>query len=116
MVGGCAGSGLRIAVGAVAGDVGGWPWGTFAVNLTGALLLGYLLTRLQQAAASTVVTIPLLTTGLLGSYTTFSALTSETWQLWSAGRPGTAGGYVVASVSGGVVLALLGIRIAERRP
>ncbi len=26
----------------------GWPWATFAVNMVGALLLGYFVTRLQE--------------------------------------------------------------------
>lgn len=115
LLGGCVGSGLRIAVGALSGGGTGWPWATFVVNLTGALLLGYLLVRLQQAAAATVVSIPLWCTGLLGSYTTFSALSAEVWQLWTAGRVGLAAGYAAVSVLAGLMLALVGIRLAERR-
>lgn len=115
LLGGYVGSGLRIAVGALSGDGVGWPWATLVVNLTGALLLGYLLVRLQQAAATTVVSIPLWCTGVLGSYTTFSALSAEVWQLWTAGRAGLAAGYATVSVLAGLLLALVGIRLAERR-
>ncbi|HEV2890652.1 MAG TPA: CrcB family protein [Frankiaceae bacterium] len=50
----------------------GEPWGTFAVNVSGSLLLGLLVglgTGGDAAAA--------LGTGLLGSYTTFSAYAVE---------------------------------------
>lgn len=116
LVGGCVGTALRIGVGAVVGTGSGWPWATLVANLTGALLLGYVLTRLQQAAASTVVSVPLLCTGVLGSYTTFSSLSMETWHLWADGRAGVATGYVAASLLGGLLLAAAGIRLAEGRP
>lgn len=116
LIGGCVGSGLRIAVGSLPADTAGWPWATLIVNLTGALLLGYLLVRFQQAATSTVLTIPLLCIGVIGSYTTFSALSAETWQLAAAGETGTAAGYAAASLFGGLLAALAGIRLAERRP
>lgn len=115
-LGGCAGSALRIAVGTLAAGGPGWPWPTLAANLSGALLLGYLLVRFQQAASSTVLTIPLLCTGLLGSYTTFSALSVEVWQLWTTGQAGLAAGYAAASTLGGLLSALVGIRLAELRP
>lgn len=115
-LGGAGGSALRMAVGTLAAGGAGWPWATLAVNLTGALLLGYLLVRFQQAASSTVLTIPLLCTGLLGSYTTFSTLSVEVWQLWTTGHAVLAVGYAVASTLGGLLLALVGIRLAELRP
>lgn len=116
LVGGCVGSGLRIAVGTFPVDPGGWPWATLSVNLTGALLLGYLLVRFQQAATSTVLTIPLLCVGVLGSYTTFSALSAETWQLAATGETAMAVGYATTSLLAGLLAAVAGIRLAERRP
>lgn len=116
LVGGGAGSALRIGVDAAFTSGAGWPWATLTVNLTGALLLGYLLTRLQQAAATSTVSIPLLCTGVLGSYTTFSALSAETWLLWTGGRAEMAVGYAGVSMVGGLLVALVGIRSAERRP
>lgn len=116
LIGGCAGTALRIAVGLLPHQPGSWPWATFAVNLTGALALGYLHTRFIRAAASTVLMIPLLCTGLLGSYTTFSAVSAETWQLCTDGRCGLAVAYGAASMLGGYLTAVVGIRLAERRP
>lgn len=114
--GSAVGTGLRALVALLPHSTDGWPWGTFAANISGALLLGYLLTRFQQAASTTSLTIPLLCTGLLGGYTTFSAFAAEVGAIAAAGRPGLAAGYALGSVAGGYLAALAGTRIAEARP
>ena len=43
----------------------GWPWMTFAVNVAGAFLLGYFVTRLQERLPLSAYRRPLLGTGLL---------------------------------------------------
>jgi CrcB protein len=114
--GGAVGSGLRVAVVAavpVAGN--GWPWGTFLANVTGALLLGYLQARLLAAAPRTTLSVPLLCTGLLGGYTTFSSFAMEVAQLVGAGRLGVGIGYGIGSVAVGYGVAHAGIRLADRR-
>lgn len=113
VVGSIVGTGLRVLVGLLPHSPTGWPWGTFVANVSGALLLGYLLTRLSAAAATTTVTLPLLGTGLLGSYTTFSTFVVETRWLLAVDRPGLAVGYATASVVVGYTAALSGIRLAE---
>ena len=109
-----AGGGARLGLSAGFGTPTGVPWDTLVTNLSGALLLGYVLTRLLSAARRTTVTIPLLCTGVLGSYTTFSALSLETWTLLRGDRPALGVGYAVASVLLGLAAAAAGIRIAER--
>lgn len=100
---------------AVFHDGGVLPWGSLVADLSGALLLGYLLTRFLQAAPRTTLTIPLLCTGFLGSFTTFSMLSVETVQLVQQGRAGLAAGYAVGSVVLGLIAAAAGIALAERR-
>ena len=56
-----------------------FPWGTLAVNVTGAFALG-LLAGVGEAA--TVI----LASGALGSLTTFSTLAVETVELWRRSR------------------------------
>ena len=53
-LGGAAGSVARFLLGALlqSRDAGAFPWGTFTINLTGSLLLGFLL---RVAMASTVM-------------------------------------------------------------
>ena len=114
-VGGVLGGGARIGLSVLGNGGDGIPWGTAVANVSGALLLGYLLTRFLQAGSRTSLTIPLLCTGLLGSYTTFSTFSLEAWELADAGRVGLAAAYALGSVVLGLVAAGVGIRAAERR-
>lgn len=114
LVGGMVGGAARLAISALLND-GTLPWGTLVANISGALLLGYLLARFLLVSTSTTLTIPLLCTGVLGSYTTFSTFSLEAWVLTADGRTGAAVGYAIASVALGLVAALAGIRLAEIR-
>lgn len=59
---------------------GAFPWGTFVINATGALALGFLTgLALYHAFPSTPKIV--LGTGFCGSYTTFSTFTFETVRL-----------------------------------
>jgi fluoride exporter len=63
---------------------GAFPWGTFMVNATGALALGFLTgLALYHAFPSTPKVV--LGTGFCGAYTTFSAFTFETVRLIEEG-------------------------------
>jgi CrcB protein len=84
-------------------DAGTWPWATFAVNIAGALALGYLTTRLQERLPPTAYRRPLLGTGLCGALTTFSTMQVELLQMLDDGRAGLAAGYAAASISAGVL-------------
>ncbi|MBC6443019.1 MAG: fluoride efflux transporter CrcB [Rhodobacteraceae bacterium] len=80
----------------------GFPLGTVAVNITGSFLMGVLMAWFA-ARASAVWAVPLLTAGLLGGFTTFSAFSLETVALCEQGRWLAASVYVVVSVAGSVV-------------
>jgi CrcB protein len=84
-------------------DAGTWPWATFAVNIAGALALGYLTTRLQERLPPTAYRRPLLGTGLCGALTTFSTMQVELLQMLDDGRAGLAAGYAAASIVAGVL-------------
>lgn len=116
VVGGMIGTSLRLLVSTTSpATTDGWPWATFVVNLTGALVLGYLLTRLLASGRGSTVLVPLIATGVLGSYTTFSILSMETLAMIEDGRRLTGAAYGVSSMAAGYALALAGIRFAERR-
>ncbi len=92
--------------------VGGWvtarsdprlPLGTFAVNISGALLLG-LVTGLALAGNALL----LVGTAAIGSYTTFSTWMLETHRLADDGRGGQALANVLASAILGVAAVALG--------
>lgn len=83
----------------------GFPVGTLVINITGSLLLGFLMRLALAMSAISPEMRGFLTTGLCGGYTTFSTFTYETMALLNDGELGRAGTYVAASVA----LALLGV-------
>jgi fluoride exporter len=101
-VGGAVGALIRIAVDrTLPTAAGNWPWATFAVNMAGALMLGYFVTRLQERLPVSTLRRPLLGTGLCGALTTFSTVQIELLQMADQHRYGLAIGYLFASVLGG---------------
>lgn len=95
-------------------DPGGWPWGTFAVNMVGALLLGYFFARLGDHPEDSLAH-PFLTTGICGTLTTFSTLQLELFEMVDAGRAGLAAVYILATLAAGFLFVRAGIAL-ERRP
>ncbi|KRE80389.1 chromosome condensation protein CrcB [Arthrobacter sp. Soil763] len=113
--GGVAGALARYGLGTVLPSPGGWPLPTLAINLAGAFLLGALLEALVRRGpdAGRLRVIRLFAgTGFMGAFTTYSSLTLETTTLLGAGRAGDALGYVAATVIGGAVATVAGIRAA----
>ena len=55
----------------------GFPWGTFAVNILGSLLMGFLVIAFALKFESSQALRGFLTIGLLGSFTTFSTYSLE---------------------------------------
>jgi CrcB protein len=91
LVAGSAGAVLRYVVDAVIGyrTEGAFPWGTFAINVSGSLLLGFL-TGLGLYHAFPKAPRVVLGTGFCGAYTTFSTFTFETVRLAEEGAAGEA--------------------------
>jgi CrcB protein len=114
--GGGAGSVLRYAVGLwVEARTGpGFPWGTFAVNLSGCFLIGVIATLADEHAWVTPAARLALVTGVLGGYTTFSAFGLETWQLVEDGRALYAAVNAAASVAAGVAAVVAGIALTRQ--
>jgi fluoride exporter len=94
---------------------GTWPWATFSVNLLGALLLAWLVTRLDELVAPTRYWRFMLGTGLCGALTTFSTLQVETIGLARDGHAAIAAGYGVTSLAAGMAVAVAGTVVARRR-
>jgi CrcB protein len=88
---------------------GAWPWPTFIVNIVGAFLLGYFVTRLQERLPLSAYRRPFLGTGICGALTTFSAMQIEILQMLDAGRVGLALAYAGISV----VVGFLGVAVAS---
>lgn len=85
-----------------------FPLGTLIINLTGAFLIGFIMTFFATRENISNSWKSFLVTGILGGYTTFSAFTWETLQLAQTGQPGAALVYTVASFTGGMFGVVLG--------
>jgi CrcB protein len=110
LAGGAVGTGLRLAIDLLLppgrADL---PIGTFLVNLVGSFALGVLVARVWPVAPEWLRVA--LGPGLLGSFTTFSALAVSAVALTASGAGVTAVVYVAASLVGGIAAAALGIRL-----
>ena len=114
-VGGAVGALARWGIAsALPSSPGGWPWATLLVNLTGCLLLGALLGVLVLRSPRAAWPRPLMGTGVLGGYTTYSTFAVDVVRLVDDGAAGLAAGYVVASVAGGVTAAAAGLWLGRR--
>jgi fluoride exporter len=95
---------------------GRFPWATFWTNLSGSLVLGFLLVVLLERSARTRYLRPFLTTGILGAYTTMSTYLVETALLIKDGHAATGVVYGVGSILAGLALAYAGIVAARSIP
>lgn len=93
---------------------GAWPWTTFAVNVVGAFLLGYLTARLQEELPLSAYRRPFAGTGLCGGLTTFSTMQVELIGMLDAGHVWLAIGYAGASVTCGLVAIIAGTKLVRR--
>jgi CrcB protein len=91
-----------------------WPWTTFAVNVAGSFLLGYLITRLQERLPVTAYRRPLLGTGLCGALTTFSSFQLDLLRLLDHGRVPLALLYAAVSIAAGFGGLAFGTAIVRR--
>lgn len=90
---------------------GAFPWGTFAVNMSGSLLLGFI-TGLALGGHLGDLGRSVAGTGFCGAFTTFSAFTFETTRLAEEGAWNEAAKNVGASLLVGIAAAALGLAMA----
>ena len=104
-LGGAIGSVLRYMTVAAVGA----PLGTLVVNVVGSFVMGVLFVVLTARAGLS----PLLMTGILGGFTTFSAFSLDALKLWQAGQIAPALAYVGASVILSLIAVALGAALAK---
>jgi CrcB protein len=91
-----------------------FPWGTFAVNVAGALVIGFVAALAIERAQLSPDARTLLIPGLLGGFTTFSAFSLETFALLRDGDWLTAGIYAGGSLVAGLAATFAGFAIGMR--
>ena len=116
-LGGGLGSVLRWEIGRIVGERyhGDFPLGTFLINISGAFVIGYLSVlfgidwhdRYGTALKAGVLT------GILGGYTTFSAMQLDAAKLAGKKQGVLATPYLLLSVAVGTLAAGLGVALAH---
>ena len=109
-IGGGIGSMLRFWVSSFLGErMGGrFPYGTFAVNITGSFLIGFIVTLLASRADWDPHWRYLIPIGFIGGYTTFSAFEYESLRSMQDGKMLVASLNVILSVTLGFAAVWLG--------
>ncbi len=86
-----------------------FPWETFVVNVTGSFILGFVFTLMTEQLTTAPWLRTAVTLGFVGSYTTFSTLTFETYRLFEDGAVGLAVANAFGSMGAGLLAVYLGI-------
>ena len=109
--GGAVGAVLRYGVGrwTIVALGGGFPFGTFAVNMIGGFLMGVLAGWLARFGEGGEELRLLLGVGVLGGFTTFSAFSLEVYNMITRAEVVLAAAYAVSSVAGSVLAVLAGV-------
>lgn len=114
-VGGAIGASARYGLGvAFPPGPAGFPWATFAVNVSGCLLIGALMVWVTQLDATGRrrawrLLRPFLGVGVLGGFTTFSTYVGEIQRLFDAGAAATALAYLAGTVLAALPATWLGL-------
>jgi CrcB protein len=121
---------IAISLGAIPGALGryyltvmfahwfgtGFPYGTFVINITGALIMGFFVTLTLDRMISSADLRLFVAVGFLGSYTTFSTYALDTANLWRSGNSSLMLFYWLGSASLGFAGLELGSFLARKLP
>ncbi|MGH9298055.1 MAG: fluoride efflux transporter FluC, partial [Acidimicrobiales bacterium] len=98
---------------ALPAQAGHFPWATFWTNVSGSVLVGLSLVLLAERFPHVRFARPLLITGLIGAYTTFSTYTVETDLLLRDGHVATGLAYCLGSCLAGLTAVIGGTALAR---
>lgn len=111
-IGGSVGAVARYAVyRSIAWHGPGFPIATALVNVVGSFLMGLLAIALAQRLGNHYA--PLLLTGFLGGFTTFSAFSLDALTLWDRGQVWGMGLYILVSVVMSLVAVIAGLAVGR---
>jgi CrcB protein len=113
-VGGGFGSVLRFVIGKyLNSSPSGFPYGTFAANMIGSLLIGIILGLAVKNQSISQSQTLLLATGFCGGFTTFSAFAYENHMFLKVGDFTSFAVYTIASFVIGFLAVFLGIYLVK---
>jgi CrcB protein len=90
-----------------------FPWSTFTINVSGCLLIGFVIAALVDHNHTPAWLRIGLAMGVLGGYTTFSTFAQETLDLMEARDYAVAGLYALSSLTVGVVAVYVGTSLGR---
>jgi CrcB protein len=115
MVAGSLGAAARYGVDGMVSHFlpGPFPWGTLVVNVTASLLVGLAFAVTAERLSLEEPMRLALTTGFIGSYSTFSTLVLQSMRLLDTGAYGLAVVYTLGSIALGMVAVSAGILVGR---
>lgn len=114
-VGGALGAVARVEVGRLfPTGPASWPWAVFAINISGALILAFVVTRLQERLPLSSYRRPLIGTGFCGAYTTFSTLQLQLLSSFQAHAYALALTYAAVSIVCGYLAVFFATALVRR--
>jgi fluoride exporter len=90
-----------------------FPWSTFAINMSGCLVIGVLIAALVDRRHTPLWLRTGVVVGVVGGYTTFSTFAQESLDLLEEGRTLLALGYVAGSACLGIAAVFAGTQIGR---
>lgn len=112
LAGGAIGTGMRVGLDLLLPhSETGFPFPTLIANVAGSFLLAVAVARLWPRSAPWLRAG--LGAGLLGSFTTFSALAVSLTAMTQAGEVPLAAGYLVLTLAAGLAAAAVGLRLGR---
>jgi CrcB protein len=104
--------GINIAVARMLGTA--FPYGTLLINISGSFIMGLVAAYFAFKGDASQHWRLILTTGILGGYTTFSAFSLDVALLYERGEVGLAALYVVASVAVSIAGLFAGLALVRQ--
>lgn len=89
----------------------GFPWGTVVANVVGSFAMGVLVVLLANTGYNKFT--PVLMTGLLGGFTTFSAFSLDAVTLFERGAILPAASYILVTVVVSIIALTMGLLFAR---
>lgn len=113
--GGFAGAIARVQLAqSLPSGTGSWPWATFAVNVAGALVLGYFGARLERRPVPSY-RLRFIGTGFCGALTTFATMQLELLRMLDGAHYALAATYALVSIAAGVGAVTVATNAGRRR-
>ena len=91
-----------------------FPWATFGVNVVGCFLIGVLLVLVSEVFTEQRLLRPLLGTGVLGGFTTFSTYAVDIARLLATGHPALALANLAMTLLATLAAVTLAVRLTRQ--